>query len=127
MIAAYTALEKLLADGSVRAIGVSNFMRHHLDDLAARTEVVPAVNQVELHPYFSQPDVQAADAERGTLTQAGSALKASMLRDLEAGQQVEAEQIVGDMLARARKADQEALLLQVAYSSLQAYQALRGA
>jgi len=39
----------------------------------------------------------------------------------------EAEQIVGDMLARARKADQEALLLQVAYSSLQAYQALRGA
>lgn len=72
VIAAYTALEKLLADGSVRAIGVSNFMRHHLDDLAARTEVVPAVNQVELHPYFSQPDVQAADAERGTLTQAWS-------------------------------------------------------
>ena len=69
----------------------------------------------------------AQDTARGTLTQAGSALKASMLRDLEAGQQVEAEQIVGDMLARARKADQEALLLQVAYSSLQAYQALRGA
>lgn len=72
------------------------------------------------------PDA-AQDTARGTLTQAGSALKASMLRDLEAGQQVEAEQIVGDMLARARKADQEALLLQVAYSSLQAYQALRGA
>ncbi|TGQ76266.1 oxidoreductase, partial [Mesorhizobium sp. M8A.F.Ca.ET.207.01.1.1] len=69
----------------------------------------------------------AQDTARGTLTQSGSALKASMLRDLEAGQQVEAEQIVGDMLARARKADQEALLLQVAYSSLQAYQALRGA
>ncbi len=46
----------------------------------------------------------AQDTARGTLTQAGSALKASMLRDLEAGQQVEAEQIVGDMLARARKA-----------------------
>ncbi len=59
------------------------------------------------------PDA-AQDTARGTLTQAGSALKASMLRDLEAGQQVEAEQIVGDMLARARKADQEALLLQVA-------------
>jgi len=72
------------------------------------------------------PDA-AQDTARGTLTQAGSALKASMLRDLEAGQQVEAEQIVGDMLARARKADQEALLLQVAYSSLQAYQALRSA
>lgn len=72
VVAAYTALEKLLADGSVRAIGVSNFMRHHLDELAARTEIVPAVNQIELHPYFSQPDVQAANAERGILTQAWS-------------------------------------------------------
>ncbi len=56
----------------MRAIGVSNFMRHHLDDLAARTEVVPALNQIELHPYFSQPDVQAADRERGIVTQAWS-------------------------------------------------------
>jgi 2,5-diketo-D-gluconate reductase A len=71
-VAAYQALEKLLADGKVRAIGVSNFMRHHLTDLLARTEVVPAVNQIELHPYFSQPDVQKADAEHGILTQAWS-------------------------------------------------------
>jgi 2,5-diketo-D-gluconate reductase A len=71
-IAAYQALEKLLADGQVRAIGVSNFMRHHLDELLARTSVVPAVNQIELHPYFSQPDVQKADAEHGILTQAWS-------------------------------------------------------
>jgi 2,5-diketo-D-gluconate reductase A len=71
-VAAYTALERALAEGRVRAIGVSNFMRHHLDDLAARTTVVPALNQIELHPYFQQPDVQAADAERGILTQAWS-------------------------------------------------------
>jgi 2,5-diketo-D-gluconate reductase A len=71
-VAAYQALEKLLADGSVRAIGVSNFMRHHLEDLAGRTEIVPAINQIELHPYFAQPDVQAADRERGILTQAWS-------------------------------------------------------
>lgn len=71
-VAAYQALEQLLADGRVRAIGVSNFMRHHLDELLARTEVVPAVNQIELHPYFSQPDVQQADAEHGILTQAWS-------------------------------------------------------
>jgi 2,5-diketo-D-gluconate reductase A len=71
-IGAYTALEKLLADGAVRAIGVSNFMRHHLDALAAATKVAPAVNQIELHPYFQQKDVQAADAERGILTQAWS-------------------------------------------------------
>ena len=71
-IAAYRALEKLLADGRVRAIGVSNFMRTHLDELLAATEVVPAVNQIELHPYFSQPDVQKADAEHGIVTQAWS-------------------------------------------------------
>ncbi len=71
-IAAYRALETLLADGRVRAIGVSNFMPHHLERLLAETEVVPAVNQIELHPYFSQPAVQAADAANGILTQAWS-------------------------------------------------------
>lgn len=71
-IAAYTALETLLADGRVRSIGVSNFMPHHLERLLAETDVVPAVNQIELHPYFTQPEVQAADATNGTLTQAWS-------------------------------------------------------
>lgn len=71
-IDAYRALEQLLAEGKVRAIGVSNFMRSHLDQLLARTSVVPAVNQVEVHPYFRQPDVLAADAEHGILTQAWS-------------------------------------------------------
>jgi diketogulonate reductase-like aldo/keto reductase len=71
-IAAYNALEALLADGRVRAIGVSNFMPHHLDKLLASTDIVPAVNQIELHPYFTQRDVQAADARHGILTQAWS-------------------------------------------------------
>ena len=71
-IQAYKALERLLADGRVRAIGVSNFMPHHLDRLLAETEVVPALNQIELHPYFTQPDVQRADAEHGILDQAWS-------------------------------------------------------
>jgi diketogulonate reductase-like aldo/keto reductase len=71
-VAAYKALETLLADGKVRAIGVSNFMRHHLDDLLRQTDVVPAVNQIELHPYFAQRDVQKADAEHGIITQAWS-------------------------------------------------------
>jgi diketogulonate reductase-like aldo/keto reductase len=71
-IAAYKALETLLADGRVRAIGVSNFMPHHLEQLLAATEVAPAVNQIELHPFFTQPAVQAADAENGILTQAWS-------------------------------------------------------
>lgn len=71
-IAAYKALETLLADGKVRSIGVSNFMRHHLEELLRQTDIVPAVNQIELHPYFSQPDVQKANAEHRILTQAWS-------------------------------------------------------
>ena len=71
-IGAYRALEKLLADGRVRAIGVSNFMVEHLAELLAQTEVVPAVNQIELHPYFQQPEVHAFDTEHGILTQAWS-------------------------------------------------------
>jgi 2,5-diketo-D-gluconate reductase A len=71
-IDAYRALEQLLADGKVRSIGVSNFMPEHLDKLLAETSVVPALNQIELHPYFQQPEVQRADAEHGIVTQAWS-------------------------------------------------------
>lgn len=69
---AYRALERLLADGRVRAIGVSNFMPDHLARLLDERSVVPAVNQVEVHPYFRQPDVLAANAEHGVRTQAWS-------------------------------------------------------
>jgi diketogulonate reductase-like aldo/keto reductase len=69
---AYRALETLLADGKVRAIGVSNFMVDHLTALLDRAQVVPAVNQIEVHPYFVQPGVQAFGAEHGILTQAWS-------------------------------------------------------
>ncbi|MBP1136551.1 diketogulonate reductase-like aldo/keto reductase [Arthrobacter sp. PvP023] len=71
-VAAYRALEKLLADGKVRSIGVSNFMRPHLETLLAETSVVPAVNQIEVHPYFAQAELQAFGAEHGILTQAWS-------------------------------------------------------
>jgi diketogulonate reductase-like aldo/keto reductase len=69
---AYRALEKLLADGKVRAIGVSNFMPEHLDRLLTETSVVPAVNQVELHPYFQQTALQRVHVENGIVTQAWS-------------------------------------------------------
>jgi 2,5-diketo-D-gluconate reductase A len=69
---AYRALEKLLEDGRVRAIGVSNFLRDHLESLFKETSVVPAVNQIEVHPYFRQPDVLAANAEHGIVSQAWS-------------------------------------------------------
>jgi diketogulonate reductase-like aldo/keto reductase len=69
---AYRALETLRADGKVRAIGVSNFMVEHLTRLLDTAKVVPAVNQIELHPYFQQREVQALNAEHGILTQAWS-------------------------------------------------------
>lgn len=71
-IGAYKALEQLLADGKVRAIGVSNFMTSHLEQLLAATSVVPAVNQIEVHPYFQQREVEAFGTEHGILTQAWS-------------------------------------------------------
>lgn len=69
---AYRALEQLLADGRVRAIGVSNFMVEHLKTLRDHTEVMPAINQIELHPYFTQPEVRALNTQRGIVTQAWS-------------------------------------------------------
>jgi len=69
---AYRALETLLADGRVRAIGVSNFMPDHLARLLESTSVVPAVNQIEVHPYFRQSELLAANAEHGIVSQAWS-------------------------------------------------------
>ncbi|MFG1608692.1 aldo/keto reductase [Actinoplanes sp. NPDC049265] len=69
---AYRALEKLLADGKVRAIGVSNFMVDHLSRLLDAATVVPVVNQIEIHPYFQQREVQAFGAQHDILSQAWS-------------------------------------------------------
>ena len=69
---AYRALEALLDQGRVRAIGVSNFMVDHLTALLGKAQVVPAVNQIEVHPYFQQREVQEFGAEHGILTQAWS-------------------------------------------------------
>ena len=69
-VAAYKALEKLYADGKVRAIGVSNFMPTHLEKLLAEIEVVPAINQIEVHPYFRQTELLTFDDEHGILNQA---------------------------------------------------------
>jgi diketogulonate reductase-like aldo/keto reductase len=71
---AYRALEKLLADGKVRAIGVSNFMRPHLERLLGKASVVPAVNQIEVHPYFQQTGLRRVHEQRGIATQAWSPL-----------------------------------------------------
>jgi 2,5-diketo-D-gluconate reductase A len=69
---AYRALEDLYATGKVRAIGVSNFMPEHLKKLLTVAKVVPAVNQIEVHPYFQQKELLAYDTEHGILNQAWS-------------------------------------------------------
>jgi 2,5-diketo-D-gluconate reductase A len=71
-IAAYQVAEKMLQAGKARAIGVSNFSPDHVRRLMDAASVVPAVNQVELHPYFTNATVQAADKTLGILTQAWS-------------------------------------------------------
>ncbi|ACZ21397.1 aldo/keto reductase, diketogulonate reductase [Sanguibacter keddieii DSM 10542] len=76
-IAAYRALETLLADGRVRAIGVSNFMPSQLQAIVDASSVVPAVNQIEVHPYFSQPQWRVANDQYGVLTQSWSPIGGS--------------------------------------------------
>jgi diketogulonate reductase-like aldo/keto reductase len=68
----WRVLEKLYADGRVRAIGVSNFQPAHLRRLFDETEVVPAINQVELHPYLQQEELRNFHAEHGIVTEAWS-------------------------------------------------------
>ena len=65
----WKALGKLYADGRVRAIGVSNFTEEHLERLANETDVVPAVNQVELHPGLPQNDLRAYHDKHGIVTE----------------------------------------------------------
>lgn len=73
-VESWEALIELREAGLATSIGVSNFMQTHLDDLAAATDVVPVVNQVELHPAFQQRDLRAFHAERGILTESWSPL-----------------------------------------------------
>jgi diketogulonate reductase-like aldo/keto reductase len=73
-VESWRALEQILAEGRVRAIGVSNFLPEHLDALAAAGSRVPAVNQVELHPTYQQPSVVTDTRARGIAIEAYSPL-----------------------------------------------------
>jgi 2,5-diketo-D-gluconate reductase A len=70
----WRAFEKLYADGAVRAIGVSNFLPEHLARLLAETDVVPAVNQIEVHPTYQQRATQEATRAAGIAVEAYSPL-----------------------------------------------------
>jgi len=73
-VAAYTAAEHMQAEGRIRAIGVANFNPRHLDSLIRQTTVMPAVNQVELHPFFTQQPLRDFHAAHDIVTQAWSPL-----------------------------------------------------
>lgn len=71
---AWKALEKLYSDGRVRAIGVSNFKPHHLDELLREAHIVPSVNQIELHPMLQQHETRAYCQEKGIAIESYSPL-----------------------------------------------------
>ncbi|MCY1213748.1 putative oxidoreductase [compost metagenome] len=85
---AWKAMEKLYANSQIRAIGVSNFLGEHLDTLLPAADVVPAVNQVEIHPTFQQQELAAKCRELGIAVEAysplgqGADLNATAVKDL---------------------------------------------
>jgi len=79
---AWSALEKLYEDKRVRAIGVSNFKPHHLEELLKNAKVVPAVNQIELHPMLQQKETRAFCDEHGIVIESYSPL-------MQAGEAIE--------------------------------------
>jgi 2,5-diketo-D-gluconate reductase A len=81
-VSTWRTLEEFHADGRARSIGVSNFQVHHLERLAAETETVPAVNQVEAHPYLTNEQVRAYDREHAIATEPWSPIaKGRVLTD----------------------------------------------
>lgn len=78
---AWLGLEEMYAAGKIKAIGVSNFQEHHLDDLLSYAKVVPVLNQIELHPKLSQKSLRAYGAEHNIKIQAWSPLMQGQLLD----------------------------------------------
>ncbi len=99
--ASWQELEKLYADGQIRAIGVSNFKPHHLEELLKEAKTVPAVNQIELHPLMSQQETRKFCDEKGIkveswspLMQAGKLLEDPLINKLASKHNKEPAQIV---------------------------------
>ena len=80
-VSTWKTLEEFYRDGRARSIGVSNFTPHHLRRLARETEVVPAVNQVEVHPFLTNDEVRAYGAEHGIATEAWSPIAEGRVLD----------------------------------------------
>nr|WP_239521350.1 aldo/keto reductase [Blastococcus saxobsidens] len=77
----WKAMEEMYASGRVKAIGVSNFTEHHLGRLFAETEIKPAVNQIEVHPFLAQDDLRAFNGEHEIVTEAWSPIAQGKVLD----------------------------------------------
>jgi 2,5-diketo-D-gluconate reductase A len=82
-VSTWRTMEEFKADGRARSIGVSNFQVAHLERLAAETETVPAVNQIEAHPFFHNDEVRAYGAEHGIATEAWAPIAKGKVGDDE--------------------------------------------
>jgi 2,5-diketo-D-gluconate reductase A len=100
-VSTWNTLIELRADGRARSIGVSNFQVDHLARLAAETSVVPAVNQIEAHPYFGNEGVRAADAAAGILTEAWSPIAQGDVLD---------DPVIGDIAGRLDRTPSQVVL-----------------
>ncbi len=80
-VSTWETLAELQQEGTTRSIGVSNFQPDHLDTIVAKTGVIPVVNQVEVHPFFANEDVRAANTRHGVLTEAWSPIAQGKVHD----------------------------------------------
>lgn len=97
----WRALEKLYKDGFIRAIGVSNFLQHHLQDVLDDAEIRPSINQIEYHPYLTQESLRNFCAAQGIRLEAWSPLMRGRLLD---------EPVLRDMAAQHGKTPAQVVL-----------------
>ena len=100
-VATWKTLEEFHRDGRARSIGVSNFQVDHLQRLAAESDQVPAVNQIELHPYLLNEDVRAYGEAHGIATQAWSPIARGHLLD---------DPVISDIAARLGRSPAQVVL-----------------
>lgn len=79
----WKAMEKLYKEGRIKSIGVSNFKEHHLDDLLTEAEIIPMINQIELHPQFPQESTRKYCNEKGIMIEAWASLMQGQIFDKE--------------------------------------------
>ncbi|MEA9985522.1 MULTISPECIES: aldo/keto reductase [Subtercola] len=77
----WKAMQEMLASGRVKSVGVSNFQQHHLERLFAETDIVPVVNQIEVHPYLTQDALREFGVANGIATEAWSPIAQGKVLD----------------------------------------------